>query len=79
MHQKPVAHTETTLANEYLARNRGNLAGYQKVVAAALAEQVAAARSRPPIPVLTQQDVELAATEPAAVADRYGLDDGSPS
>jgi len=75
MHQKPVAHTETTLANEYLARNRGNLAEYQKVVAAALAEQVAAARARPPIPVLTQHDVERAATDPASVADRYGLDE----
>ncbi len=75
MNQKPVAHTETTLANQYLARNRGNLAEYQQVVAAALAGQVTAARSRPPIPALTPHDVELAATDPGAVADRYGLDE----
>ena len=75
MNQKPVAHTETTLANQYLARNRGNLAEYQHVVAAALADQVTAARSRPPIPALTVHDAELAAADPGTVADRYGLDE----
>ena len=75
MNQKPVAHTETTLANQYLARNRGNLAEYQHVVAAALADQVTAARSRPPIPALTLHDAELAAADPGTVADRYGLDE----
>jgi hypothetical protein len=74
IHQKPVAQTTATLANEYLARNRGNLVEYQQVVARVLDEQVAQARSRPSIPVLTEDDVRMAATDPAAVAARYGLD-----
>ncbi|MEW2620862.1 hypothetical protein [Streptomyces sp. NPDC048106] len=74
LNQRPVAHTETTLANEYLARNRRNLAEYQKVVAGVLDEQVARARSTPPIPVLTAADVERARTDPQAVAARHGLD-----
>jgi len=74
LNQKPVAHTESTLANEYLARNRGNLAEYQSVVAKVLDEQVQAARSRPPIPVLTAEEVELAGSDPATVAARHGMD-----
>lgn len=73
LNQKPVAHTESTLANEYLARNRGNLAEYQGVVAKVLDEQVAAARSRPPIPVLSAEEVALAARDPATVAARHGM------
>jgi hypothetical protein len=38
IHQRPVAHTEQSLANDYLARNRGSLAEYQKVVADTLGE-----------------------------------------
>lgn len=74
INQRPVAHTETTLANEYLARNRGNLAEYQKVVADVLDQQVARARSAPPIPVLTAHDIEQARTAPETVAARHGLD-----
>lgn len=74
VNQRPVAHTETTLANEYLARNRGNLAEYQKVVADALDQQVARARSAPPIPVLSAHDITEALTDPSAVATRHGLD-----
>jgi hypothetical protein len=73
LHQKPVAHTEATLANEYLARNQGNLAEYRQVVAKALEDQVAQARSRPPIPVLSAEDVALAEHDPATVATRYGI------
>jgi hypothetical protein len=33
LHQKPVAHTRRTLANNYLLRERGNITEYQQVVA----------------------------------------------
>jgi hypothetical protein len=48
LRQKPVAHTEQTLASDYLGRNRGNLAEYQKVVAVTLKDEVAKARTRGP-------------------------------
>ncbi|MER7959903.1 hypothetical protein [Streptomyces sp. NPDC096030] len=74
LHQKPVAHTEQTLATDYLARNRGNLAEYQKVVAAALKEEVAKARVRGVMAVLTRADLERAGTDAEAVATEYGID-----
>ncbi|MGW4272690.1 hypothetical protein ACWEGQ_10050 [Streptomyces seoulensis] len=74
INQRPVAHTQATLANEYLARNRGNLAEYQKVVAGVLDQQVQRARSAPPIPALSAQDIEQARTDPDAVAARHGLE-----
>lgn len=77
IHQRPVAHTEQTLANEYLARNRGNLADYQKVVADVLDQQVAHARAAAPIPVLSEEDLHQARTDPGAVAARHGLDEAT--
>ncbi|MDT9686674.1 hypothetical protein RND61_32110 [Streptomyces sp. TRM76323] len=74
INQRPVAHTESTLANEYLARNRGNLTEYQKIVADVLDQQVSRARTAPPIPVLSAQDIEQARTEPKAVAARHQMD-----
>ncbi len=41
------------LANEYLGRDRGNLAAYQKLVAQVLADQVAKAKASAVMPVLT--------------------------
>ncbi|MFI2291331.1 hypothetical protein [Streptomyces niveus] len=73
-HQQPVVHTERTLANEYLARNRGNLAEYQKVVADVLEEQLAGARAAQVMRVLTAADVAEARQRPEAVARRHGLD-----
>ncbi len=73
-HQQPVAHTERTLANEYLARNRGNLADYQKVVAAVLDDQLAGARAAQAMRVLTAEDVAQARRAPETVAERHGLD-----
>ncbi|MQY09940.1 hypothetical protein SRB5_00440 [Streptomyces sp. RB5] len=73
-HQQPVAHTERTLANEYLARNRGNLAEYQKVVADVLEEQLAGARAAQVMRVLTATDVAEARERPEAVARRHGLE-----
>ncbi|MFI5540643.1 hypothetical protein ACIA5H_30040 [Nocardia sp. NPDC051900] len=72
LYQRPVAHTETTLVNEYLARNRGNLAEYQQVVADVLTEQVSKARAAT-IPVLSADDVALARIDPASVAARFGI------
>ncbi|WP_228838946.1 hypothetical protein [Nocardia amamiensis] len=72
LYQRPVAHTEATLVNEYLARNRGNLAEYQQVVSDVLTEQVSKARSAS-IPVLSSDDVEQARTDPTGVAVRFGI------
>jgi hypothetical protein len=72
--QRPVAHTDTTLANEYLARNRGNLAEYQQVVAAALVEQVDKAAARARIQTVTAQDIAEARAHPERVAARHGMD-----
>ncbi|KUN90428.1 hypothetical protein [Streptomyces caeruleatus] len=74
LHQTPVAHTEQTLATDYLARNRGNLAAYRKVVAEALEEEVAKARVRGVMARLTRTDLERARTDAAPVADEYGID-----
>jgi hypothetical protein len=73
LQQRPVAHTEKTLANEYLARNRGNLADYQKVVAAALAEQVTKASTRARLHTLTDADLVDARERPDRVAARHGM------
>jgi hypothetical protein len=66
LYQRPVAQTERTLANQYLARNRGNIAEYQRLVATVLDQQVAAARAIRPMPVLTTTDMVKAETDPAA-------------
>jgi len=74
LHQRPVAHTERTLANEYLARNRGNLGEYQRVVATALAQEVAKARTRAAIGALSAAELVEAREHPARVAARHGMD-----
>jgi hypothetical protein len=73
LHQKPVAHTEQTLATDYLGRNRGNLAGYQKVVAATLKDEVAKARTRGSMALLTEDDLRRAQEAPEAVAGEHGV------
>ncbi|PAX86074.1 hypothetical protein CLM85_08025 [Streptomyces albidoflavus] len=74
LNQKPASHTEATLANEYLLRNRGNLDEYRRVVAAALEAEAGKARTRGALQVLTDQDIEQARVDPPSVAKRYGLD-----
>ncbi|MGW5317876.1 hypothetical protein [Nocardia thailandica] len=76
LHQRPVAQTEQTLANDYLARDRGDLAGYQRVVAEALAEQVTAARAYALMPVLTEDQTTRARADAADVAPEVGLAPG---
>lgn len=73
LYQKPVAHTEQTAATAYLARNRGNVTEYRKVVAAALAEEVDKARTRGRVATLSQQQVAQAAADPDRAAVELGL------
>ncbi|WP_406301119.1 hypothetical protein OHA61_00360 [Streptomyces sp. NBC_00885] len=78
--QRPVAHSERTLANDYLARNRGNLTDYQRVVAEVLEQQVAKARALPALPalaVMTEADLAEAREDPGRVAGRFGLSAGT--
>jgi hypothetical protein len=74
LHQKAVAHTESTLANEYLLRNRGNIADYQRVVADVLTEQVAKARTHTVLRTLSPSEIEQARSDPDKVAARHNLD-----
>jgi hypothetical protein len=74
LHQKPVAHTEQTAATTYLARNRGNVTEYRKVVAQTLAAEVAKARARGTVATMSAKDAERARQAPEAVAAEQGLD-----
>lgn len=74
LHQRPVAHAEHTLANEYLARNRGNIEEYRKVIADVLAREVAKATTRERIRSLSPADLAEARQHPASVAARHGMD-----
>ncbi|MFD5063821.1 MULTISPECIES: hypothetical protein [unclassified Streptomyces] len=74
LHQKPVAHTEQTAATVYLARNRGNVAEYRKVVADTLVAEVTKARTRGSVVTMTARDVERARSDPESVAAEHGLD-----
>ncbi|MBF6221808.1 hypothetical protein IU479_27310 [Nocardia abscessus] len=74
LHQKPVAHRATTLVKDYLAQNRTSFSDYQKVVAAALTEEVAKTRVRAVMTRLSTQDLARARTEPDQAAEEHGLD-----
>lgn len=74
LHQKPVAHTTQTAATQYLLRNRGNLAEYQKVVAGVLETEAAKARTRGKVATMSTPDLERARLDPQAVADEQGID-----
>jgi hypothetical protein len=73
LHQKPVAHTEQTLIDDYLGRNRGNLVEYRRVVADALSEQVAKARALPVMSALSAAEVAQAHADPTALASELSL------
>jgi len=62
------------LASEYLGRDRGNLAVYQKLVAQVLADQVAEAKASAVMPVLTGAGLAGARVHPGQVAARFGVD-----
>lgn len=72
LHQKPIAHTETTLVKDYLSRDRGNLGQYRQVVAAALAEEVDKARSRSVMEAFSRD--EIAQSDAAALAAKHGIE-----
>jgi hypothetical protein len=74
LHQRPVAHTVQTAASTYLARNRGNVTEYRKVVAEALTDEVAKARARRTVSLMSAADVQRAAADPDAVAAEQGLE-----
>ncbi|WP_369035482.1 hypothetical protein [Streptomyces adonidis] len=74
LHQTSVAQTKDTAARTYLLRNRGNVAEYQKVVAAALDGEVDKARARRFVTVMSVEDVERARAVPETVAAEQGLD-----
>ncbi len=74
LHQKPVAHTEQTLASRYLLNNRRSLGDYQRVVATVLEEQIRRARAGTLALTLTADDLAHARTDPEAVAARLGVD-----
>jgi hypothetical protein len=74
LHQKPVAHTETTAATHYLVRNRGNITQYRQVVADTLTCEAAKARARGTITTMPPRDVERARSDPETVAAEYRLD-----
>jgi len=70
-HQRPVAQTSRTLADDYLIRDKGAIVEYQQVVAKAQAEQVEKARSFEALLVLTEDDVIQAASDLESVARRF--------
>lgn len=74
LHQRPVAHTEQTAVTSYLARNRGNITEYRQVVASTLHEEVAKARTRGSLAVMSAKDVARARSDPEAVAAEQRLD-----
>lgn len=74
LHQKAVAHTPATLVNDYLVRNRGNIAEYRAVVATALAGEVAKAKTIGSVRALSLKDAAEARQHPARVAARHGMD-----
>ncbi|ATL69438.1 hypothetical protein CRH09_39790 (plasmid) [Nocardia terpenica] len=73
LHQKPVAHQETTLVNDYLTRNRASLVDYQRVVAKALTEEVDKARTRGVMTRLTGGDLARATRDPDTIAAEFGV------
>ncbi|MEU4814913.1 hypothetical protein AB0G03_04600 [Micromonospora aurantiaca] len=74
LHQKPVAHTTRTAATQYLVRNRGNIDEYRKVVAETLDSEVAKARVRSAIAVMSPEQVAAAHAHVDQAAAEMGLD-----
>ena len=72
LHQKPVAHTEATLVNDYLSRDRASLGDYRRVVADALREEVGKARARGVMEVLSKDEIDSENWE--IVGARHGVD-----
>lgn len=71
--QRPVDHTETTLASTYLRRNPAALPEYQKVVGLALDDLVREARASNKVRLMSDHDLAEASANPEGVAKRLGL------
>ncbi|MEW1980546.1 hypothetical protein AB0333_06405 [Citricoccus sp. NPDC079358] len=71
-HQRPVAHTATTLAAEYLAKDATALPEYQAIVDKALRGEVERIRVSHSILALTDAEVREAANDPEPAAQRLG-------
>lgn len=73
IHQRPVAHSPSTLANQYLARDRNARHEYQRVVVRALEDEVTRLRAASEVQTLSAADLELAAKAPEALAKRLNI------
>lgn len=71
--QRPVVHTDKTLASKYLARDATAFGDYRKVVAEALAAETAKARAVGQIAALSEQDIQEARRDPEAAARRHNV------
>ncbi|MDL4816892.1 hypothetical protein [Actinomadura opuntiae] len=71
--QRPVAHTDATLADQYLARDSTAFGDYQRVVADVLAEQTRKARAVAALTSLSEQDIARALRDPRGEARRHGV------
>ncbi|MET8921715.1 hypothetical protein ABZ774_08975 [Streptomyces sp. NPDC047802] len=72
--RRPVAHSRETLRDYYLKRSRTVQEQSRSVVAKALREQVAKARTAMEVPVFTSDFIDRAAKDPEAAAAEAGLD-----
>lgn len=71
--QRPVDHTETTLASTYLRRNPAALPEYQKVVGRALDDLVREAQASNKVKLMSGYDLAEASANPEGAAKRLGL------
>ncbi|WP_206305496.1 hypothetical protein [Actinacidiphila soli] len=72
--RRPVSHQRSTLRDHYLQRSRTVREQSQKVVAEALQEQVAKARTAAEVVVLSPRLLSLAAQDPSTAAAEAGFD-----
>ncbi|MEV8183406.1 hypothetical protein [Specibacter sp. NPDC078692] len=71
-HQRPVAHSATTAAREYLSKDAEALPGYQKVVGDVLNTEVNRIHTGHSILTLTAEEVTEAGRNPAPIAEKLG-------
>lgn len=71
-HQRPVAHSATTAAKEYLSKDAEALPGYQKVVGDVLNTEVNRIRTGHSILTLTDEEITEASKNPAPIAEKLG-------
>lgn len=71
--RRPVAHTRTTMNDQYLMRSDQVIGDARTVVASALRREVDKARRRHAVPVFTTEFVSLARADPQAAAQQAAL------